>query len=133
LKLEKGERKFLEPQLQENPLSPKTCENKPEKKCEKSLGGDRNLLPLCPIVLEVRKQVEQMNRIEDKHIASPLVRLSSLGKDSFEPQIDPETVYFSLTPSPVSEEATDGLSEDSQFCDCTKPQTFAIRIGKQLV
>jgi hypothetical protein len=74
-----------------------------------------------------------MKKIEDKRIASPLVHLSSLGKDSFEPQIDPETVYFSLALSPVSEEAADSLSEDSQFCDCTKPQLYAIRIRKQLV
>ena len=55
LKLEKEERKFLEPQPQENLLPSKVCENKPEKKFEKSLRSDRNLLPLCPVVLEVRK------------------------------------------------------------------------------
>jgi hypothetical protein len=60
LKLEKEERKFLEPQPQENLLPSKVCENKPEK-CEKSLGVDRNLLPLCPIVSEVRKQRDEQN------------------------------------------------------------------------
>jgi hypothetical protein len=50
------------------------------------------------------------------------VRLSSLGKDDFGPQIEPKTVYFSLAPSPVSEEAADSLSENSQFCESTNPK-----------
>jgi len=56
-------------------------------------------------VLKVKKKVKQMNKIEDKRRASPLVRLSSVGKDYFGPQIEPETVYFSLASSPVNEEA----------------------------
>jgi len=83
LELEKEERKFLEPQPQETLPYSKFCENKPKKKCEKSLKGNRNLLPLCPIVLKVKEKVKQMNKIEDKRRASPLVRLSSLGKDDF--------------------------------------------------
>ena len=55
LKLDKEEREFLEPQPQETLPPSKVCENKPEKKFEKSLRSDRNLLPLCPVVLEVRK------------------------------------------------------------------------------
>jgi len=66
--------------------------------------------------------VEQTNKIEDKRRASPLLRLSSLGKDVSEPQIEPETVYFSLAPRPVSQEAAESLSEDSQFCDSTNPE-----------
>ena len=50
------------------------------------------------------------------------MRLSSLGKDVSEPQIEPETVYFSLAPGPVSQEAAESLSEDSQFCDSTNPE-----------
>ncbi len=65
--------------------------------------------------------MEQTNKIEDKQRASPLVHLSSLGKDRFEPQIEPETVYFSLAPSP-SEEGADSFSEDSLFCDSTNPK-----------
>ncbi len=83
MKLEKEERKFLEPQPQENLPPSKVCENKFEKEREKSLWGNMNLLPLCPIVSEVRKQVEQTNKIEDMRRASPLMRLSSLGKDNF--------------------------------------------------
>jgi hypothetical protein len=117
LELEKEERKFLEPQPKETLPYSKFCENKPKKKCEKSLKGNRNLLPLCPIVLKVKEKVKQMNKIEDKRRASPLVRLSSLGKDDFEPQIEPEAVYFSLASGPVNEETENSLSENSQFCE----------------
>ena len=119
LKLDKEEREFLEPQPQETLPPSKVCENKPEKKFEKSLRSDRNLLPLCPVVLEVRKQVKKMYKIEDKRRASPLVSLSSLGKDDFEPQIEPGTVYVCLASDPANKETEDSLSENSQFCEST--------------
>ena len=68
-------------------------------------------------MLKVKEKVKQMNKIEDKRRASPLVRLSSLGKDDFEPQIEPEAVYFSLASGPVNEETENSLSENSQFCE----------------
>jgi len=64
LRTEKEERRFLEPQPQETSPPLKVCANKPEKKCEKSLSGHRNILPLGPIVL--KEQVKQISKIEDK-------------------------------------------------------------------
>ena len=61
--------------------------------------------------------MKQIYKIEDKRSASPLVPLSSLGKDDFEPQIEPETVYVCLASDPANKETEDSLSENSQFCE----------------
>jgi hypothetical protein len=59
---------------------------------------------------------------EDKQRASPLVRLSSLGQDDFEPQIERETVYLCLaqTNNTADKDTEDSLSEISQSCESTK-------------